>query len=195
MKMNISKYAQPIQESCKNFIDENLDDIYKHLTTEENKVKLNDFSKNDIDEVLADEKSWGIYAFFITPVEGQNFTYGQLEEHWKKMKEDKKTGEIPKTIKGRFEGKERDSIKSPTCLYLGKSEELGKRIRQHIHSSVKGTYALKISKHTKLHKIFTFKYSYVQIEPNGDFKDGMQCLLLTLEKRLREQLKPLIGKQ
>ena len=187
--MEIENNLIDIQKSCDDFIAQNFAEILVEL--EQNKVNITmpfpDFKADKLQK-----KSWGVYVFYITP-ENTITTYEDLNNLWQN-KEDQRL-HSPKAIKGRFEilnsGKQ-------CCLYVGKSENLVSRISQHIHQKTKHTtYGLKLSKHDTLSQHCGFSYSYYVIKENPPikYKDSMKCLLVTLERHLRNKLEPLIGKQ
>jgi len=121
-------------------------------------------------------------------------TFADLNNLWETDLDDKRL-HSPKVIKSKF--KTLDTGQS-ICFYVGKSEDLTNRISQHIHQRTKyTTYGFKISEHNRLHLDNTFEYSYFvfKTNPADNIKDGMKCLLVTLERHLRDKLKPLIGKQ
>jgi phenylpyruvate tautomerase PptA (4-oxalocrotonate tautomerase family) len=188
--MEIDNYIKTIQESCTDFIKQNLVKVLTQI--EQNKTLLdNNYTEIKIDHI--DKKSWGVYVFYINP-QKEILTYDDLKNLWKTDLNDKPL-QSPTVIKGKF--KVLTAGKS-ACFYVGKSENLASRISQHIHQSTKpSTYGLKISEHNRLHSDNTFAYSYfvLKTNPADKIKDGMKCLLVTLERHLRDKLKPLIGKQ
>lgn len=188
--MKLDTLLSTIQISCDDYISQNIENIIIQL--EKNKKLLDDnFSEVKIDKI--EQKSWGIYVFYINPKKVIS-TYDDLNNLWETNLDDKRL-HSPKVIKSKFKTL---NIGQSTCFYVGKSENLKNRISQHIHQRTKyTTYGLKISEHNRLHSDNTFEYSYFVIRVNPDIKvkDAMKCLLVTLERHLREQLKPLIGKQ
>mgnify|MGYP005857803349 CR=1 FL=1 len=188
--MNLDTLLKAIQDTCNDFITLNLDNILTQL--EQNKTFLdNNFSEFKIDH--NDKKSWGVYVFYINPQKTIS-TFDDLNNLWETNLDDKKL-HSPKVIKSKFKTLD---IGQSFCFYVGKSEDLTSRISQHIHQRTKyTTYGLKISEHNRLHSDNTFAYSYfvLKTNPTDNIKDGMKCLLVTLERNLRYKLKPLIGKQ
>lgn len=188
--MEIDTLLNSIQDSCNNYIGQNIANILTQL--EQNKTSLdNNFSEVKTDHI--DKKSWGVYVFYINPQKTIS-TYEDLNNLWQTDMDDKRL-HSPKVIKSKFKTL---AVGQPTCFYVGKSEDLAGRIRQHIHQRTKyTTYGLKISEHNRLHLDNTFAYSYfvIKTKPADQIKDGMKCLLVTLERHLRNRLKPLIGKQ
>jgi hypothetical protein len=186
--MEINKHINIIQKSCDEFIADNLQNIIDHI--QNNKILIDkDYKEFKVENIPS--KSWGIYVFYIHPSETLE-KYKALEYLWHTA-----NGKLnsPKAIKGKFEKLEKDE---PACFYVGKSEDLSKRISQHIHQKTNpSTYGLKISEHDKLHKDYKFSFSYyiLKEKPSKEIKDAMKCLLVTLESNLRHQMKPLIGKQ
>jgi hypothetical protein len=188
--MGIDAILRNIQDSCDNFITENMNSILVEL--EKNKTNIDSyFTNTTIDNI--EKKSWGVYVFYINPKETIS-TFEQLNDLWQTDKNGKRL-QSSKVIKGRF--KSLNSGES-ICFYIGKSEDIASRIKQHINQQTKyTTYSLKLSEHDRLHEENSFSYSYYVIKesPAEDIKDGMKCLLVTLEKTLRHKLRPVIGKQ
>jgi len=188
--MNIETLLNTIQKSCDDFISQNSESILKQI--ESNKKTIdNNFLKFKIENI--DKNSWGVYVFYINPTKTIS-TYADLKNLWETDSNDKRLYS-PKVIKGKFKTL---NAGQSTCFYVGKSEDLEHRISQHIHQKTKyTTYGLKISEHDRLHTDNTFSYSYfiLKVKPTDNIKDGMKCLLVTLERHLRNKLKPLIGKQ
>lgn len=188
--MEIDSLLDTIQKSCNDFITLNLNNILAQI--EENKKTIdNNFSEFKIENI--NNNSWGVYVFYINPKK-KIPTYNDLNNLWETDLKDKRL-HSPKVIKSRFNAL---NIGQSTCLYVGKSEDLEHRISQHIHQRTKyTTYGLKISEHDRLHSDNTFSYSYfiIKTNPTDNIRDGMKCLLVTLERHLRTRLNPLIGKQ
>ena len=188
--MDIETLLNTIQKSCDDFLSQNSESILAQM--EGNKKAIdNNFTEFKIENI--EKNSWGVYVFYINPSKTIS-TYTDLNNLWETDLNDKRL-HSPKVIKGKLQiltaGKS-------TCFYVGKSEDLGNRISQHIHQRTKyTTYGLKISEHTRLHAENTFSYSYfvLKVKPEENIKDGMKCLLVTLERHLRNELNPLIGKQ
>lgn len=99
-----------------------------------------------------------------------------------------------------------DELKLPQnihILYLGKSEHLNSRIKEHlIHPTNKGTYALALGKRKIPSDIeiafLTEPLSQTPIPLYSKSKPetaGLQFVMTNLESILRKTLKPLVGKQ
>lgn len=184
----LGNIIQQIQSNCDTFISGNMEEILLQLN----------FRKTNITGSYADHKvfnapnNWGIYVFWVS-FDCEFKDYSSLFQLWRTSPEGKKII-APAMIKKRFvpilRGKE-------YCLYIGKSEDLSKRISQHIHlSAEKNTYGLKLSQMIHLHPIWTVSYSYYQLVDSPELNlDAYRAILVILERRLREKLKPLIGKQ
>lgn len=188
--MKIDNLLKTIQDTCNDFITQNLGNILTQL--EQNKTSLdNKFSEFKIDTI--DKKSWGVYVFYINPQKTIS-TFDELNSLWETDLSNKRL-HSPRVIKSKFKTL---GIGQSVCFYVGKSEDLSSRISQHIHQKTKyTTYGLKISEHNRLHSDNTFEFSYfvIKTNPADNIKDAMKCLLVTLERHLRDELKPLIGKQ
>ncbi len=137
-----------------------------------------------------ERNTWGIYIFYITPKKTLE-TYEDLCELWECN--DKKL-RTPKVIKKRFKSLNKGK---PYCFYVGKSQDLVTRINQHIDQKTKeSTYGLKLSEHNNLINNATIKFSYFILDKSP--KTNLQAknyLLTYLEKELRKELEPLVGKQ
>jgi hypothetical protein len=188
--MEIETLLNTIQESCDEFITQNSTNILKQI--EENiEVIDNNYTNFKIQDI--DKNAWGVYVFYITPA-NSILTYEDLNNLWSTDLQNNIL-HSPRIIKKRFQKLNADQS---YCFYVGKSEKLEYRINQHIHQRTKHTtYGLKISEHDRLHSENTFSYSYfiLKTKPADSIKDGMKCLLVTLERHLRTNLRPLIGKQ
>jgi hypothetical protein len=173
---------------CESFISENIDSIKCEL--EKNKVLISkDYSSVKVTKLKPN--SCGVYVFYIVP-EKEITTYEELVDLWNR----ENVSYSPKVIKSRFG--ERLEKGECSCFYVGKSENLANRISQHIDQKTKETtYGLKISEHKKINYDHTFYYSYFVVKEtqSKSLQDGIQCLLVALEKQLRTELEPLIGKQ
>lgn len=187
--MELDNYLTLIQNNCDELIDEHSEDILKHLKSKENQISV-DFSKPQIDFI--EPKSWGIYAFFIHPKKDIS-TYVELEELWIEKLNNKKL-KSPNVIQQRFQKLEKDKT---YCFYVGKSEKLHHRINQHIYlASNSSTYGLKLSEHHKINKNNTFAYAYFVLKSNPSENIGaIKFIIENLEKHVREELQPLVGKQ
>jgi hypothetical protein len=188
-KMNVADIIKNLQENCDKYLEKNSLDILNTIQNELIPVtdSLKDFKVQNISP-----NSWGVYCFHIKfrqPIS----TFAELESIW----QTNLAGErliCPKPIKTRFKPLEQNKWH---CFYVGKSETLASRISQHIHQKTRETtYGLKLSDHDRLINLCEFTYSSYTLSVNPKAqKDGLKCLVVTIEKFLREELKPLIGKQ
>ncbi len=124
--MEIIKYTKRIQKiSDEFFSEENLKKICEEIKNNKTEITgdLKEFKVTNIEQ-----NSWGIYVLFIQP-KTQISSYEELEKLWE-TNEKKKKLNSPRVIQSRFQ--ELNTGKN-YCLYLGKSENLIKRINQHIH--------------------------------------------------------------
>lgn len=189
--MSIDQILADIQKTCDNYIDSNLEVVSEELTRQVKEIDqpLKEFKVNGIDK-----KCWGVYAFFITgkvPLSDFN----KFNSLWLADRtEEGKQLHSPAAISSRFREFKNDGW---NCLYVGKSENLCGRISQHIHQSTAyTTYGLKLSQRGSLLNDFSLGYSYFIIKSNpAGNPDGLRCITVTLERRLREKLLPIIGKQ
>ncbi len=184
-KIKLNEYAKSLQQNLDDFIETNLPFIKKQI--ESNLINITGkFEDFEFDKV--NKNSWGVYVFYVK-LNQEIPKFEDLEGLWnaEKLKS-------PKVIKSRFRELEEGVYH---CLYVGKSENLRKRINQHIHQETNpSTYGLKLSEHSKFTKNNEFKVGYFVLDENPSKNlDAMKYLLVMLEKELRAELKPLIGKQ
>jgi len=188
--MELDKCLEVIQKSIDGFRDSNLESILQKL--ENHRIKIDDDFSNFTVEGIKDN-SWGVYTFYINPKKPV-IEFKDFNRLWETNSMNKKLVS-PKAIKTRY----RPLIKDKSyCLYLGKSENLIKRIEQHIHQKTKpSTYGLKLSEHDRLHLNNTFEFSYFVIKENPQKinEEALKYMLIALEKKLRVELSPLVGKQ
>lgn len=158
-------------------------------TLELNKKVIDDYSglekiNNNADAV------WGIYVFYIQP-KMNIATYAELDKLWVANTDVKYT---PSLIVKRFQSLEADK---EYCLYVGKSEKLSYRIAQHIHQKIdSSTYGLKLNGHKELLECSNVSYSFYPLIDNPkNYLNAAKAILENLEKKLRTELSPLIGKQ
>lgn len=133
--------------------------------------------------------TFGVYLFKIEPA--KDFDINKFNKHWKTNK----TIKCPNIIKSNCNTKAK---KSPFNLYLGKSEKLSSRIHEHcFHDKKKTTYGLKLAHRKELLKS-KITVSYFALDDISDYtenKEVLQFIITNLEKSLRKELKPWIGKQ
>jgi hypothetical protein len=187
--MNIEGLLENIQQSCNDFISLNIQEVNFQL--EQNFTEIGSPLKEYKVSGLS-PKTWGVYVFYMKPSEAID-SCEDLNELWT-TGIDNKPLTCPAVIKGNFKRVVADEW---TKLYVGKSENLLGRISQHIYQkTAPSTFSLKLSAHDRFPSTTSFAFSYFTLarNPSGK-KDALKCLLVTLEKHLRKELKPLIGKQ
>ncbi|QNM84583.1 GIY-YIG nuclease family protein [Polaribacter pectinis] len=139
--------------------------------------------------------TFGIYIFYIKPL--KNYDFKSLEEDWKKIGLEKGYIKFPQIVKSRFDFHLPIKTSEKYVFYIGKSETLGNRIKEHItHEKNASTYGLKLKDRT----FFTsenMSFSYWELPPElkSDHKEINQFLITQIEKKLRGKLNPWIGKQ
>lgn len=187
--MTLDQILQNIQSNCDLYINTNSTSIDKIL--EDNFTIISspfpEFLLSNIEN-----NTWGVYVFYIKVNKGL-VVYEDLNNIWQTNLSEKRL-HSPKAIKGNFKPLKENQWH---CFYVGKSENLPGRVSQHIHQRTAfTTYGLKLSEHDRLHENAEFAYSFCPLKSNPtDNKDGLKCLVVTLERHLRMKLKPLIGKQ
>lgn len=147
-------------------------------------------SRSDLSNEIEINNKFGIYAFFIRP----NEVYKNCESV-NKVWNIKPFKNFPKLIKKRFEQCEAENGWFP--FYIGKSEKLGSRIKEHLnHPSQHTTYGLKLKERTEFLKNNQIEVGYWTLpEMEGVPREIRQFIITNLESRLREKMKPWIGKQ
>ena len=82
-------------------------------------------------------------------------------------------------------------------LYIGKGEKLKNRIDEHLnHPPTHATYGLKLSKREKFLDDHEIEIGFWHLpEMPGVSREIKQFIITNLESRLRDELKPWIGKQ
>ncbi|WP_100613628.1 GIY-YIG nuclease family protein [Confluentibacter citreus] len=136
-------------------------------------------------------KKFGIYIFYIKPIKPYDLEI--LKNDWKQFGYDK----YPKISEKRFKSIMPIDVDKWYPFYIGKAENLGDRLKQHItHKENTPTYGLKLNgrDYFNAHNI---EYSFWELpdELVNTKKEIKQFLMTQLETKLRNQLKPWIGKQ
>lgn len=134
--------------------------------------------------------SFGIYFIEIYPQ--KDFDFQVFEDNWKSN-----IIKTPNIIKNRITDKSNEKWYP---FYIGKSEKLYSRINEHcFHQANKTTYGLKLGCRTELLKQAQFRFSFYEVAnrspENVKLKSALQFIITNLEKELRDELKPWIGKQ
>ncbi|WP_445722593.1 GIY-YIG nuclease family protein [Flavobacterium sp.] len=138
---------------------------------------------------LCFKNEFGIYIFFIkSDLKWKD--YKDLEQKWK----EKDFIKIPKAIKGNYD--KSLLIENYIPFYIGKSENILKRVKEHLeHDKSKATYGMKLA-NRKHFKLSDFEIGYWQLDLDPSFsKEIKQFIITTIEQKIREKLKPLIGKK
>ncbi|NHN24951.1 hypothetical protein FIA58_004600 [Flavobacterium jejuense] len=177
--MHLEKFAKELDINFKNTFDEN------SITQIINLVKENKTPINNL--VLPD--AFGVYIFFLKRELNFN-TFQELETIWKEEGIDK----FPKAIKKNFN--ECKSENSFYPFYIGKSEHLSTRVDEHLnHHKTHSTYGMKLNTRNNF-KIEDFYIGHWCLEnvPNIS-QEVKQFIITTIEQKVREKLKPLIGKK
>lgn len=163
-----------------NKIDAQVDAIKFEL--QENKKPIQFFEK--------DTNLPGVYAFFIKPK--SSVTLRQLENAWNI----KSIIKFPKVVKYRF----KKSIKNNSeyyTFYVGKSEKIDTRLKEHItHTSKITTYGLKLNDRVDFlndNELFFSKFEMKELV--GRDPSIIQFVITRLESQLRGKMNPWVGKQ
>ncbi|HCA07790.1 hypothetical protein [Chryseobacterium sp.] len=142
---------------------------------------------------LKKEKKQGLYMFelnldtYLNAGVRRKTRIKNFAQAWKKKKQDSffSSSTIQKRLKVREVFKEQW-----LPIYIGKNKNIYCRIREHIDlSPQKQTYAMKLKHRTNLHGL-EFRVSTIELDvKNYDF------IVPYVEKSLREEYHPIIGKQ
>ena len=141
-------------------------------------------------ELLDIQNSFGIYAFFIKP-KVKNGTIQELEKIWNSEGFDK----FPKIIKKRYSTE--NGLDGWYNFYIGKSEKLQRRIFEHCdHHAKHPTYGLKLKERKEFLNNNEIQIGYWLLPemPDAD-KKIKQFIITNLERALREEMQPWVGKQ
>ncbi|ARX66051.1 hypothetical protein [Bacillus thuringiensis] len=138
----------------------------------------------------------GIYVFYISFKDEQEFE--NFKKEWAHFKDnnDKRNNNIPNINKTNMECLKLfdDSKKNKCVMYLGKAEKsIGSRLKQHIIKCTESTYALKLYDFPHL-KNYDISYDYYFFNKKLDLDElTIKILLTVFEKKLHNQMKPIIG--
>jgi predicted GIY-YIG superfamily endonuclease len=140
---------------------------------------------NNIDNIF------GVYIFNIKP--HKVFDFDSLKDFWT----EESYRNYPKVPKILFETYKNIDTQNKYPFYLGKAENLRKRIEEHIqHRDKKSTYSLKLNGRTNFNsENISFAVWYLPNELKRHPKPIKQFIITELEKKLRNKLNPWIGKQ
>ncbi len=133
---------------------------------------------------------FGIYIFFVKP-EHVFKDCESLMDVWNIDSFRK----YPKVIKKRFRECEAKDGWFP--FYIGKSENLGKRVNEHLsHHSQHATYGLKLKDRTEFLRNNKIEVGFWKLpEMESVPREIKQFIITNLEFILRDKMKPLVGKQ
>lgn len=153
-------------------------------------TEICEFSMNDLSQIPWDNlnisgiykidiKNNGIYSDFPNWI-------NEFREKWEDLQYKRKF--VPNIKTKRI--KMHNELQEWIPLYLGKSKKISSRIHQHIFKEMeKTTFALKLYARENI-KDETYKLSIIEIQnENYDF------IIPFVEKKLRDKINPIIGKQ
>jgi hypothetical protein len=181
--LNFAKTFHQLWSDTLELIDKNgtLDAIIEYLEANQQPISSTNYKLIN--------KTWGIYVFYIEP--DCEFTYDMLCKSWNQDGYDK----YPKTSKTRFL-KSINENKLHYTFYLGKTENIAKRIEEHItHKDKHPTYSLKLNGRLSFNQNILCSYWELPFEFEKFPKEVKQFLITQLESKLRNKLNPWIGKQ
>ncbi|MCL7765065.1 hypothetical protein MPF19_16700 [Polaribacter sp. Z014] len=170
--------------------------IQENIVSEQNldsiKNKLKE-KQSSIDEInfINIKNTFGIYIFYIKPKEA--YTLKTLTKNWTQNG----YNNYPKIVQKRFNKYNQIKIDTEYVFYIGKSEKLGARIKEHItHKGKTATYSLKLEGRASFNKEnISFSYWELPIELANCTKEIKQFIITQIETELRNKLNPWIGKQ
>lgn len=146
--------------------------------------------KKPINQFEKGENLPGVYAFFISKKENTDL------KKFKNIWNDKSIIKYPKIVASRFKDSE-PFTNDLYAFYVGKSEKVATRIHEHLHHKRNvTTYGLKINERKNLldqYELFYAIYEFDDLK-NQD-KSIIQFIITRLESKLRDKMKPWVGKQ
>ena len=81
-------------------------------------------------------------------------------------------------------------LKELIPMYIGKSKQIGGRVRQHIYKELgKPTFALKLNARENMRNK-TFRLNVIRVPP-----ENYDWVMPVIEKTLRNRINPIIGRQ
>jgi hypothetical protein len=177
-----------IQEDLNSICNEYIKPVKKHLLESSIEVNINE----EKIEINTNSKSIGLYLIQIKPIDNEYFKH--FETNWLNEKKSKFS---PNLIQSRFENNKPITLNNLYPFYLGKAEDIQKRINEHFFHNIENpTYSLKLKHKTDLIKSALFYYSFFEINMTvGQNKPSIQFILTNLESELRKEINPWIGKQ
>lgn len=177
-----------IQAELNSIFNEFKKPVLIHLL--DSSIEVN-FNKEKI-ELNTNSKSIGLYLIQIKPIDNEYFK--NFKTNWLNEKKSKFS---PNLIQSRFENDKPITLNNLYPFYLGKAENIQKRINEHFfHNIDNPTYSLKLKHKTDLLKSALFYYSYFEINMTDvQIKPSIQFIITNLESELRKEINPWIGKQ
>lgn len=150
-----------------------------------------DFLNKEIKN-LPNNLKYGIYLFKIIPK--KEFSINSFQTEWNKKNDLIKTPKIyPRRIELQKESRE------VFDFYIGKSEKLSYRIKEHCFQKITSTtYGMKLEHQKYLIENATLSVSFFEVSNkliDVKQKPIIQFVITNLEKKLRERYNPWIGKQ
>lgn len=166
---------------------EKLDQVIKEVDF----IELLEFKLNEAENKIPwnDIAFQGIYLFEIKN-NGSHFSFDEWANSFKSRWEDEKYLRrfTPNLQKMRI-GEHKD-LNGWIPLYIGKSKNIGNRIREHIYKELeKTTFALKLNARENLQNE-TFRLKTIKIEV-----ENYDAIVPRIEWQLRNKINPIIGKQ
>ena len=179
---NISGYVEQLKEKIKDITFDSGKSVHFTISKDLNSKSLFEYKKKQ-----------GVYLFELNldspvfmekkrPTRIKNFA-----ESWAKKKNDSFFSSS--VIKKRLKTHE-NFDKEWLPLYIGKSKDLYKRISEHIElSSTSNTYAMKLKHRQNLEGV-EFRFTTLEFDV-----DNYDFIIPYVERSLREEYHPLVGKQ
>lgn len=163
--------------------EDNLKTIINQLVTEQQPITEENYTALTSD--------FGVYVFYIKPT--KPYTLKTLLKDW----EETEYRNFPKVVKTRFSNYSVINTDEIYPFYIGKSEKLASRIKQHItHNGKTSTYSLKLNGRDFFNaENITFSYWKLPVELKECSNEIKQFFITQIENALREKLNPWIGKQ
>ncbi len=176
-------FIQKLQDNWKEAMPIVKEEVLKILQTDSLEI---DFTGKYIDKIPND---FGVYLFQIYPT--NQFDFIDFRNNWKSIQ---MPIHSPSISISRIQF---DKCNKWYPLYIGKAEKLSNRINEHCFQDFnKTTYGLKLKHRKSLLENSKIRFSYYRITDKKLFdKNAIQFVMTNLEREIRNDIKPWIGKQ
>lgn len=187
--MNLSDFLYQLNTNWKSLLPTLILEAKKSFKS---KVPVDFNNQSFLDKI---PNTFGLYLFEVFPK--NDFSKVYFLNNWKSYK-DVNNIKCP-TITSTFKDFDVNLRSEWNSFYIGKSENLRTRVKEHcFHELNCSTYSLKLKRRDELIDTCNFSLSYYDlkdIEPFLKNKEILQFVITNLERELRKEIKPWVGKQ